>query len=97
MDNDWRTLRVGDTVRIVRMPSGVDVPGYTFHADTRRLYKRLIARRRPVRVYKVDERSLPWIRCQFRRKNGRWEYHWLAINDDSWVRVRKRVKKGRSN
>jgi hypothetical protein len=33
---------------------------------------------------------LPWIQCRFRRKNGGWEYHWLAINDDSWVRVKTR-------
>ncbi len=88
----WRSLRVGDMVRIVRMPSGVDAPGYTFHRDTRRLYKRLIERRRSLRVFRITEDGLPWIHCRFRMKNGRWEYHWLAINDDSWLRVKHRKK-----
>ncbi len=30
--------------------------------------------------------------CRFRRKNGEWDYHFLAVNDDSWVRVKPRKK-----
>jgi hypothetical protein len=36
---------------------------------------------------------MPWIHCRFRRKDGRIEYHWLLINHDGWVRVRKRTSK----
>jgi hypothetical protein len=88
----WRSLRISDMVRIVRMPSGVDAPGYVFHRMTRQLCKRLIERKRPVRVYEVAY-GAPWISCRFRRKDGRWEYHSLAINDDSWVRVKHRKKR----
>lgn len=88
----WRSLRIGDLVRIVRMPSGVDERGYVFHKDTRRLYERLIDRRRPVRVYEIDKWGGPWISCRFRDTRGRWEYHSLCINDDSWVRVKHREK-----
>src|SRR5207245_10643966 len=95
--------RVGDRIRIVRMPSGSDRPGYYFHQDTRRLYKRLIARRRPVRVSRIDESGIPWVQCRFRRKNATWEHHWLAVNDDSWVcvgscvnRRQRRAKSGGS-
>ena len=87
----WRELRVGDRIRVVRMPSGVDAPGYTFHRDTRRLYQRLIDRHRPSRVSEVDELGLPWIRCRFLSEDGFGEHHWLAINDDSWVRVKRRT------
>jgi hypothetical protein len=46
-----------------------------------------------VRVYKIDEMGLPWIQCQFRRKNGKWEYHYLLIGMESgWVRVKRRKK-----
>jgi hypothetical protein len=90
MVEQWRELRVGDRIRIVRMPTGVDAPGYTSHRDTRRLYQRLIARRRSSRVFEIDDWGLPWIRCRFCRKHGIWEYHSLAINDDSWVRVKPR-------
>jgi hypothetical protein len=87
----WGNLEVGDRIRIVRLPSGVDAPGYNFSPETRRVYQRLIARRRSLRVYEVDGWGVPWIQCRFRRKNGQWEYHFLAINDDSWVRVKPRV------
>ena len=33
----WAGLAVGDRVRFVRMPSGVDAPGYTFPLCTRSL------------------------------------------------------------
>lgn len=83
----WKTLRVGDRVRFMRLPTFQGVPGAGLHAETLDLYERLIARGRPSRVFRIDEYGLPWIRCRFRRKNGGWEHHWLAINDDSWVRV----------
>jgi len=88
----WQELKVGDRVRIVRMPSGIDEPGYTFHKCTRRLYEKLIERGRPQRIFFVDDWGLPWISCRFRMKNGKWEYHALALNDDSWVRVKPRRK-----
>ena len=37
MDGPWAGLAVGDRVRFVRMPSGVDAPGYTFPLCTRSL------------------------------------------------------------
>lgn len=88
--DEWRRLRVGDGIRIVRMPWDASAPGYFFAPETRRLYKKLIARGRPLRVYEIDEYGQPWIRCRFRRKDGRWEHHLLAIKDDNWVRVKHR-------
>lgn len=92
MSEAWRKLRVGDRIRIVKLPSGIDAPGYCFPAMTRRLYKQLIARKRSVRVYEIFD-GLPWISCRFPLKNGRWSYHALAVNDDSWVLVRHRKRK----
>jgi hypothetical protein len=86
----WRQLRVGDRIRIVRMPSEWALDGYVLPPDTRRLYRLLIARKRPLRIYDIDESGLPWVKCQFRTRNGRWEYHYLAVNDDSWLRVKSR-------
>ena len=92
MTDDWRNLRVGDRIRIVRMPSDFSKPGYYVHPSTRRLYKKLIARRRSVRVYEIDEYGGPWISCRFRDRNGDWEYHALCVDDDSWVRVKQHSK-----
>jgi hypothetical protein len=92
MNQPWRKLRVGDRIRIIRLPTEWNiVPGYHVPPCTRRLYKRLITRRRPVRISEIDEWGLPWIHCKFRRPNGGWEYHFLAVNDDSWVRVKSRA------
>ena len=93
MTEPWQSLRVGDRIRIVRMPSGVDAPGYVFPACTRRLYERLIERGRPVRIFEITENGLPWIQCRFKMPDGNWEWHYLAVNDDSWVRVRHRHKR----
>lgn len=96
MAEDWRELRVGDRIRIVRMPSAAALDGYALPRDTRRLYRMLIARNRPLRVYEIDGRwKLPWVRCKFHTKSGRWEYHFLAVNDDSWVRVKSRTTRPR--
>jgi hypothetical protein len=90
MNESWRDLRVGDRIRIIRLPTEWNQRGYRVPPCTRRLYTRLIQRRRPVRVYKIDDWGLPWIACRFRRKNGSWDHHFLAVNDDSWVMVRNR-------
>src|SRR5262245_11244122 len=89
----WTKLRVGDRVRFVRIPTFQGVIGGGLHAETLQLYKQLIARGLPARVFQIDEYGLPWIRCQFRLRNGKWHYHWLAINDDSWVLVKPRHRK----
>ena len=86
----WQRLRVGDRVRFVRLPTFEGVLAGGLMPETLRLYKKLIARGSPQRVFWIDEYGLPWIRCRFRRKNGKWEAHWLAINDDSWVQVKRR-------
>ena len=82
---------MGDQVRLVTMPGEFDRPGYQVHRDTRRVYSRLIERRRSVRVFAIDELGLPWISCRFRGKNGRLKYHTLAFNHGGWVRVRHRA------
>lgn len=95
MNNDWRKLRVGDRIRFIHVPNDfATADGYLLHRDTLRLYRRLIARRRSVRVAYLSEwgdSKAPWIRCQFRRKDGRIEYHSLAVTEsDGWVKVRPR-------
>jgi hypothetical protein len=86
-----RRLQVGDHVRFVQIPSSADWPSICFPPETLRLYKRLIARRRPSRVIAMDECGLPWIAYRFRGSDGRMERHSLAIDDESWVRARRRA------
>jgi hypothetical protein len=74
------------------MPAVAGVPNFT-----KRVYKKLIARRRPVRVYEIDEYGGPWYACRFRMKSGAWEYHHLAVDDldNNWVKVKRRHRKRR--
>jgi hypothetical protein len=96
MKETWRKLRVGDHVRFVGLPMDFSKPGYYVHRDTLRVYRLLIERRRPARVAFLrdwGDWKVPWIRCRFRGKDGRIEYHSLAIDhDDGWVRVKHRPK-----
>ena len=92
--DDWKSLRVGDAVRIVRLPTtfGFLAPGTTLAPTEVRLYRKLIARRKPVIVHEIDRDGRPWIRVRFRQRNGKLDIHFLAIDDDSWVRVRRRKR-----
>jgi hypothetical protein len=89
-----RELQIGDLIRITGIP-GAGVPGYYIHRDTVRVYQRLIARGRSVRIYKIDESGTPWFACRFRRPSGKWEYHFLAVvdTDRNWVSVKRRTAK----
>jgi hypothetical protein len=86
----WRTLKVGDRVRLVEMPPEFLQPGYRIFPETLRVYKKLVARGRPLRIWQIDEWGHPWIWCRFRRKNRRWEWHTLAVNHDGIAKVKAR-------
>jgi hypothetical protein len=87
----WRRLRVGERIRLTEIPPEFLQEGYTIHQETMRVYKKLLARKRPLRIWMIDEYGHPWIQCRFRRKNGTWEWHTLAFNHDGYVRVQPRL------
>jgi hypothetical protein len=84
-------LNVGDRGRIVGIP-GDGVAGYHLDPDTKRAYKILIERRRPVRIWQIDHEGLPWFRFRIKQKNGTWEHHFMCIapKDNNWVAVNRR-------
>jgi len=86
----WRELQVGDKIRLLEIPPEFLQEGYHVHRDTMQVYKRLLARRRPLRISEIDEDGLPWIECRFRCQDGRWEHHFLAVNHGGLVRVMPR-------
>lgn len=71
---------------------GAGDPNYTIHKETVRVYKMIIARKRAVRIYKIDEWGCPWYAVKFRRKDGTWDDHWLNLmpGETNWVLVKKR-------
>jgi hypothetical protein len=68
---DWQTLRIGDRIRFVSMPTGFS--RNNCHEETLEAYRTLIARRRLVRVYKLDEFNMPWIQFRVQQSDGRWD------------------------
>lgn len=90
----FRGLRVGDRVRLVEMPAKYRL-GYNIHPETWRLYKRLLARGRSMRICEIDDWGMPWIRCRFRRKNGRWVHHGLGLDEMGWVLVEQRQSRSK--
>ena len=86
--------KVGDRIRIIAIP-GSGIPGYFLHPDTRRVFRKLIARRRSVRIERIDSFGSPWYRCRFQKRDGRWEEHSLSVaeGDHNWVRVIPRRRK----
>ncbi len=84
-------LKIGDKIRIVAIP-GENVANYCIHSETKKTYKKLIDRKRPVRINRVDEYGQPWYDFRFQKKNGSWERHTMCVmkDDDNWVKVQKR-------
>lgn len=88
-----RALRVGDLVRIVRVPPTWDTPGYVVPGCTRRLFLRLIERRRALRVAEIDERGQAWVWCRRRGRDGRIAQLGITLDEGCWVRVVPRVRR----
>jgi hypothetical protein len=95
MSENWRALRAGDRVRLLRVPEsdlrqreeelrrGADMAGLT--ADT---LERIIALDPVVTVDHVDEYGAPWFRYELTGADGAPEYHSLTITDDeSWEQI----------
>jgi hypothetical protein len=94
MPERWRQLRVGDRVRLLRVPEsdlrqrerelrdGVEMPGWT--ADT---LERILATDPVVTIFEIAEYGAPWFEYELAAADGSIEYHSLAITeDDSWTR-----------
>ena len=77
-------LKINDRIRIVAVPDCSYI-----HTGTVRVFKKLIARNRPVRISRI-ENGIPWYNCRFKRKNGTWDRHSLAVceGETNWVLVK---------
>lgn len=92
MGDSWRNLRVGNRVRLLRVPesdlrqrerelrNGAEMAGWT--ADT---LERILALDPIVTIDEVDEYGAPWFHVELAAADGSTEYHALAITEDeSW-------------
>lgn len=92
---DRGSLRVGDRIRILRVPAqdlaamanamrqGRRDPQWTV-----RVLQRLADRRHLVRIDDIDEYHTPWFSYSFKNKANTWEHHRVAVmENDSWELV----------
>jgi len=88
-NESWRNLRIGDRVRIVRLPSDSLNPELHFDEETRAVFLQLIAANAILTIRDLDEFGHPWT-CSFNFdpdgtvNDGDGIGHSLALNDDSW-------------
>jgi hypothetical protein len=87
-------LRIGDLILITGVP-GEGIPNYYIHRETTRVFKKLVARKRPVRIRRIDEYGAPWYLCKFKKRDGTFEVHDLAVceGETNWLLVKRRPKK----
>lgn len=88
-EQDWRLLKLGDKVRIVRIPSLFNEPHYHIGEwkETFSLYRQLIANQEVLSITEIDEDGRPWIEYESTDKDGFTTSHALALDDDSYERV----------
>jgi hypothetical protein len=86
-----KDLKTGDRIQITGV-AGEGVPGYVILPETVRVFRKLTARRRSVRICEIDEHGNPWYTCRFKKRNGKWEEHSLAVYDldGNWRPVQRR-------
>ena len=86
---NWNTLRLGDRIRIVQIPSVFSDPCYQNGDwdDTLKLYSELISSGEVLVISEIDEFGRPWISYETRGADGDSISNSLAVDDDSWVRV----------
>ena len=95
MTNDWRTLRAGDRIRLLRVPEAdlrqreeelrSNSPMAGWAADT---LERILAHDPIVTIARVDEYGAPWFEYELVGADGRTEHHFLTITEnESWERL----------
>lgn len=79
-------IKIGDRIKIVSQPIRYGEKDYYIHADTVRVFNKLIKRNRPVRISTIDEFGT-WYKCRFKER-GKWHWHSLAVTDSdkNWVK-----------
>jgi hypothetical protein len=76
----WRSLRVGDHIRITALPGEIWAP----HGETRSLFDHLIANSVPVTVIRVDDDGYPWVEYSFQESDGLRVWEYLLIKHDDF-------------
>jgi hypothetical protein len=89
---DPKSLKVGDRVRFVAIPTEWSQPDFTVQPCDRSFMKKMICRTWPSRIDKIDEYGQPWISARIREKDGKFHFHsWAIFESTGWRLVNRRV------
>jgi hypothetical protein len=92
---DPRTLKVGNLVRFVAIPTEWSQPGYTVHRESVAFMKKMIKRTWPSRVYEIDEYGQPWITARIRERGKLCLHIWAIFESTGWRCVQRRGRAAR--
>ncbi len=89
MDQLWRTLQIGDRVRIAHVPLEFSSApeSYRLDPETEELYLHLAKEAAVLTVTEIDDWGVPWIDYLWVRPTGTVEHHSLGLNHDGLERV----------
>jgi hypothetical protein len=83
----WETLKVGDLVLLITLPSVFHSPNCNINENTALVYKKILAQNKPLKVKKI-ENGIPFV--QFREKRrGKIFCHSIAFNHDNFKLIQK--------
>lgn len=87
-------LKEGDLIRFVSEPTEWSKDGYLISECTRKLWQRLIDRKRPVKIY-LDGGGMPWVKVKAIEGTMFGDrivthHHLAIIENGGWVKVKRR-------
>ena len=90
-EEPWRVLRVGDRVRMARIPSEFSIPGARVADETGAIFRQLVAINAILTIAEIDEFGHPWTESFDFDADGALVPdnigHTIALADDSWDQV----------
>lgn len=89
---DPRRLKVGDRVRFVALPDEWQNPNICIPRESLAFMKRMIRRKYPSRVARIDDSGYPWIDARMIQRGKEHRHSWLITESTGWRPVRGRVK-----
>lgn len=85
-------LKVGDLVRFVSIPDEWARRGFHVHRESIQFMKRMIRRKWPARVYRLDESGYPYIHAMIRQRGKRYWHTWMITESSGWRKVCRRIR-----
>lgn len=88
---DPKRLKVGDKIKFVTLPDEWSAPGVRVPPESIAFMKKLIARKWPSRICRIEEDGYPWIQARMKDGDELVHHGWGIYEKTGWRLVRKRL------